>query len=53
VEKLYAGDPSGWYVLDVKNRRVFGPFSPLNIRTNATWAKVITRDVGDVYSGKK
>jgi hypothetical protein len=35
VTRLYHGDTNGWYVLDLKTKRIIGPIQEADLKTNA------------------
>jgi hypothetical protein len=52
VKRLSAGDPDGWYVLNVKTREITGPFNAAQIRANPTLSSIETWDPDEVFSGE-
>ena len=40
VTRLYHGDTNGWYVLDVKTKRVIGPIQESELSANAEWSHI-------------
>jgi hypothetical protein len=40
VRKLFAGDPSGWYVIDTLNHDIQGPLSEGVLASDRSWGKL-------------
>ncbi|HWN96204.1 MAG TPA: hypothetical protein VNT99_14305 [Methylomirabilota bacterium] len=40
VTRLYRGDTSGWYALEVKTKRVVGPLQESELSSNKEWSQI-------------
>jgi hypothetical protein len=40
VRKFYLGDTNGWYALNVRTKRVFGPVGESELSANKEWSQI-------------
>ena len=52
VTRLYHGDVSGWYALDLKAKQVIGPIQESELKTNTAFSEIVCRDAAEAFSDR-
>lgn len=50
VKRLFHGDPSGWYALNLKSKQISGPFQDTELKTNPNFANIKSLRPAEVFS---
>jgi hypothetical protein len=53
VSRIYQGDPSGWYALNVTNKQMVGPLTPAAIQTNVGLSAIKVRKAVEAFAHPK
>ena len=49
VKRIFHGDPSGWFALNLKTNEVSGPFEDTELKTNPSFANIKMRTVAEFF----
>lgn len=49
VNKVYTGDASGWYALNLTTRRISGPYLEAEVRSHSILSKIGVRRCSDLF----
>jgi hypothetical protein len=53
VKRIYHGDPSGWYALNLKTNQISGPFQDTELKTNPNFDNIKSMKPAEVFSTKR
>ena len=53
VKRIFHGDPSGWYALDLKTNQIRGPFQDTEVRANPGFTNIKLLQPAEVFSCKR